>query len=84
MLAAGALVALVSSCSAPAAPKGVGGVCTLVSDCALPLVCIPQADGSHRCSDDTSSIVHVDGAGGSDAAGTGPAAPATADDAAAE
>ncbi|MBV9948763.1 MAG: hypothetical protein JOZ69_18085 [Myxococcales bacterium] len=54
-----AALALAGACSAPAQPKGEGGPCLLVADCQAPLVCVPQSDGSRRCTSDTSSIVMV-------------------------
>jgi hypothetical protein len=69
LLGGAAFAAVAAACSNSAAPVGAGDVCQLASDCAQGLVCVPQADGSRRCSSDLSGIVStIDAGGGMDAA----------------
>ena len=77
-----AAVAVGAACSSPETLEAQGGPCFLATDCQEGLVCIPQPDGSRRCSSDLSSIQVPAEAGASDAVAPVPEARAPADTAA--
>jgi hypothetical protein len=68
LLAVGTALAAPAACSSSSAGlQGEGGTCSLTSDCQEGLVCIPQSDGSRKCSSDLSGIQQTEEAGGADA-----------------
>jgi len=62
-----ATLALAASagCSTPEALGGPGAPCTLATDCAEGLVCIPQPNNTRQCSNDLAAIQFVEEAGAS-------------------
>ncbi|HXX70117.1 MAG TPA: hypothetical protein VEK07_23260 [Polyangiaceae bacterium] len=78
-----ATLALTASlgCSTPEALGGPGAPCTLATDCAEGLVCIPQSNNTRQCSNDLAAIQFVEEAGTSTASATqgGPTGGAPAD-----
>src|SRR5579859_4420837 len=75
-------LAAANGCSAPAALVQQGGTCYVVSDCAEGLACVPQPDGTRRCSNDLTPIQFAAEGGPADAMGTPDAtrdAPASSD-----
>lgn len=58
------------ACSTPAALGGPGAPCSVVTDCAEGLVCIPKPNNARECSNDLAAIQFVEEAGTSTAAAT--------------
>jgi hypothetical protein len=67
-VATGAFVAGVFACSSPEKLKGEGEQCLLVSDCQSALACVPQSDGTRRCSRNLGGIVSEEDAAPADGA----------------
>jgi hypothetical protein len=64
-MASGAVVvALIAACSTHAKLAGQGEQCFQATDCEDGLVCVPAPDGRSACTNDVSSIVHMQEAGG--------------------
>jgi hypothetical protein len=51
-----ALAGLPPACSSPADLRGEGGSCSQATDCQEGLVCVPQPDGTRKCSSDLTPI----------------------------
>jgi len=66
VLATVALAALTPGCSSQEQLQGEGGQCTQATDCQEGLVCIPQPDGTRKCSGDLGAI-QPDAGGAGDA-----------------
>jgi hypothetical protein len=63
LFVAGTLAGAAPACSNAAKLQGEGGECTQATDCQEGLVCVPQADGTLKCSSDLSSIQKTEEAG---------------------